>query len=426
MTVFVSDTFTGSNGASWSGTNWTTGTNSSGTSATIQGNAGRINSGTDSGYTGKRCQVVNYANQTNCEILVDFRFPSSGNTDCYFGIMLREQDSIADSRDGYQFRYHRGVSTSTKIEKCVSYTGTTLTSTSFTVADDTWYTVRFQAIGSSLKAKIWQTSGSEPGSWTLTVTDSTYTGSGLATLVCYGGNASGGYVEVDNFSFSDGSTTTAVSASETSSSTDSAGSLVASLGAAEVGSGAEASPAQSRGAAETSSSVDLGSIASTPKSAGETSSSAEAVTSLVTLLSATEGVLATESGVQGFPPVPIQDYELVQSHDFDRRVGKGPYRLVLPWTEGPRADHRFFRRISVHRGLTLLRINNLFQLIEDPTYEQLTAADRIYIGGYDNWVTDDEAQDLGNAGWADYIEGFTFVPDAFYGAGQYGISFYGN
>lgn len=216
-------------------------------------------------------------------------------------------------------------------------------------------------------------------------------------------------------------------ATETGTGSDTASTILVSLSAADTSSAADApGTSQGKGDVDVGHGIDLGQLNGIPISAADSTSGADAMSALSALIFDHDGIQGTDGGNVVVPPVQIHDYESALGLDFPRRVGKGPYRLSLPYTEGWRADHAFFRRIPVHRGLSLLRIGGIFQLIQDPTFEDLMAADRIYLGGYDNWVTDDEAQDLGNAGWASYIQGFTFVPDAYYGSGQYGASVYGN
>jgi hypothetical protein len=51
--------------------------------------------------------------------------------------------------------------------------------------------IRFQVIGTSLKAKYWNASGAEPASWTITVTDSAVSAAGYGGVRCGEGTFSG-------------------------------------------------------------------------------------------------------------------------------------------------------------------------------------------------------------------------------------------
>jgi hypothetical protein len=58
---------------------------------------------------------------------------------------------------------------------------TTISSTPFSATANTLYSLRFQVVGNSLSAKVWQTSKNEPLTWTATVTDSSFA-SGMCGL----------------------------------------------------------------------------------------------------------------------------------------------------------------------------------------------------------------------------------------------------
>jgi streptogramin lyase len=60
------------------------------------------------------------------------------------------------------------------IQKRVSGTTTILASKPFVATARTSYTIHFRAVGSTLTANVWPTSGAEPGSWMLTATDGAF------------------------------------------------------------------------------------------------------------------------------------------------------------------------------------------------------------------------------------------------------------
>ena len=78
--------------------------------------------------------------------------------------------------------YHVGIEEGTTVylRKRVAGTFTTLGSAAFTWVADTWYYLRIQVVGSSIKAKVWAASGAEPAAWTLTATDGDITAAGHA------------------------------------------------------------------------------------------------------------------------------------------------------------------------------------------------------------------------------------------------------
>ena len=67
------------------------------------------------------------------------------------------------------------------VQKRVGGVTTMLGSTSFPAAVGTSYTIHFRVVGSTLSASVWPASGSEPGSWMLSATDTSLT-SGFAGL----------------------------------------------------------------------------------------------------------------------------------------------------------------------------------------------------------------------------------------------------
>jgi len=69
-----------------------------------------------------------------------------------------------------------------EIGKCVGGTQTSLAIAAFTNVVGTKYSIRFQAVGSVLKAKIWDAATSEPQAWTVQVTDGTLSSGGFGII----------------------------------------------------------------------------------------------------------------------------------------------------------------------------------------------------------------------------------------------------
>jgi hypothetical protein len=205
MTNLFTDAFTGSNGAAWNATNWTTtsvsGLNTSGASATIQGNKGRLNAGTVASYGGKSAIRYAGANIADSEFIGKFTLTTS--TDGAFEVWLRAGTSAVDGT-GYIFSFELGTSANVKITKGVSYTYTTLSSNSVTISQNTEYGFRCYVVGTTVKVKCWPTSGSEPTSYTATVTDSAVSASGYSYFDARGGSAAGFIVDVDDVTLTNG------------------------------------------------------------------------------------------------------------------------------------------------------------------------------------------------------------------------------
>jgi hypothetical protein len=61
------------------------------------------------------------------------------------------------------------------IQKKVNGVTTILASVPFAATAGTSYSIHFRMVGSTLTAKVWASSGSEPGGWMVTVSDSSLT-----------------------------------------------------------------------------------------------------------------------------------------------------------------------------------------------------------------------------------------------------------
>jgi hypothetical protein len=77
------------------------------------------------------------------------------------------------------------------IQKKVNGTITVLHQTPFAAQAGTSYTLRFNVVGSTLSAKVWQMGSPEPGAWMLATVDSTFQSGrcGLRMLVQHGATA---------------------------------------------------------------------------------------------------------------------------------------------------------------------------------------------------------------------------------------------
>ena len=126
----------------------------------IKGNTGQIANGNNS-YS-----AVLGPSITNAEVLVSGSMSVFSKSN--IGAVLR----WTDGKDWYK-AYIDG--TNLVIQKKVHGVGTTLGTTSFAAGAGTSYTIRFRVVGSTLYAKVWPTSGTEPAGWMLQLTDSTLT-----------------------------------------------------------------------------------------------------------------------------------------------------------------------------------------------------------------------------------------------------------
>jgi hypothetical protein len=89
-----------------------------------------------------------------------------------FGDVLR----WTDGNDWYKAYIDGG---SLIIQRKLAGVATVLASTPFAAVAGTSYSIHFQVVGSTLSANVWPSSGSEPGGWMVSATDSA-----LATGQC--------------------------------------------------------------------------------------------------------------------------------------------------------------------------------------------------------------------------------------------------
>jgi hypothetical protein len=96
---------------------------------------------------------------------------SNGN----IGAILRWKDS-----NNWYKAYITG--SSVVLQSRVNGTYTTIKTAAFSATAGTSYSIRFEAVGSTLSVKVWRTGTSEPDTWTLTATDTSLTGAGNAGI----------------------------------------------------------------------------------------------------------------------------------------------------------------------------------------------------------------------------------------------------
>ncbi len=208
MAVLLTDAFTGTNGTAVSASNWVLGhTGSAGASATIQNNTGRWLCGTrtDSNFSGsgisRRFNITNVA-----DIEVTGTYTATG--ECEPLIYVRDVGSWGslDRESGYSLRLPTpGGGGSTELRKYTSYTGTLIgSSVAFTATAGVRYGFRFRVVGTTLQGRIWNTSSAEPGTWTITATDSTITAAGKGGLAIQPGSTASVYLDFDDITVTDG------------------------------------------------------------------------------------------------------------------------------------------------------------------------------------------------------------------------------
>jgi hypothetical protein len=99
---------------------------------------------------------------TDAEVLFSGSISAFNNTN--LGAVLR----WTDNNDWYR-SYIDG--SKLIVQKRVNGTMTTIGSTAFAATGGTSYSLRFRVVGTTLYARVWQTSNTEPTNWMITVTD---------------------------------------------------------------------------------------------------------------------------------------------------------------------------------------------------------------------------------------------------------------
>lgn len=206
MVTYFLDDFTGTNGAAWSA-NWSSQVSSTGASATIQANKGRLNGGTSSGASNKRCQRYSGTNLTDVEISGKVTLTTTNTSGVE--VWVRADNVTPDNGNGYFISMRLGQPALLLKGAGFTYptiggTGNNGVITGFNFAQNTEYGFRLYAVGSTIKAKVWATSGAEPGSYQITVTDTSHTGSGLTLLAANNSAASGMIADFDDVKLTDG------------------------------------------------------------------------------------------------------------------------------------------------------------------------------------------------------------------------------
>jgi len=76
------------------------------------------------------------------------------------------------------------------------------------------------------------------------------------------------------------------------------------------------------------------------------------------------------------------------------------YLFVPPVIEeGPMGDNYLFARYRLFKGVTVLKIDNVYYETRFPTTEDIELADIVYMGGHEYPVTAEEKTSLEDAGY---------------------------
>jgi hypothetical protein len=169
-TTIGRDTFQRANQSHWGkasdGQTWGGDANTA-AAFSIAGNAGKV-AGNATSYSAVLGPTAANADVVFSGTLSNF---SNGN----IGAILRWKDS-----NNWYKAYITG--SSVVLQSRVNGTYTTIKTAAFSATAGTSYSIRFEAVGSTLSVKVWRTGTSEPDTWTLTATDTSLTGAGNAGI----------------------------------------------------------------------------------------------------------------------------------------------------------------------------------------------------------------------------------------------------
>lgn len=190
-TLLLSDDFTGTDGAVWNASKWALGVDPSvgaGGAATLLSGAGVLQTSNAGSYNGsavitRRASITDAA---DVNALFRFKFDS---TQSYLSVYIRHNTNNVDGNNGYGFNASIPDS-GWSISKNTAYSGPTLgSSQTLAFTAGTWYWCRFSCIGTAIKGKVWVDGVTEPGTFPVSVTDSTYTAAGKTGFRVAGGAA---------------------------------------------------------------------------------------------------------------------------------------------------------------------------------------------------------------------------------------------
>jgi hypothetical protein len=188
--------FTGTNGTSVAGTDFTVPKADNGGAATIQSNACRIRTGAS---VGNRTSIkMNIATRADAE--VDFVWTVPNGTPTQFPYFYMRSGTFMDTASGYFFSLDQN---DMNAGSAVSYSGSNIQTYSHGFTAGQVVHSRFAIFGNRVRARTWLESLSEPTSvWQIDFTDSTHTTGFIGvTTVC--GSAGARDLVIDNFNATD-------------------------------------------------------------------------------------------------------------------------------------------------------------------------------------------------------------------------------
>lgn len=80
------------------------------------------------------------------------------------------------------------------------------------------------------------------------------------------------------------------------------------------------------------------------------------------------------------------------------------YLFVTPTVQlGPAGGHRLFEFYTLDVGVTVVKSEGEYETLLYPDEDFLATCQKVYMGGHEHHVTNEEATELINAGFEDYL-----------------------
>ena len=203
-TTYATEAWTGTTGAAWPASpNTWTGTQRAGTGGapTIHANTGRISPGSTayayySAYLGSMSAVG--------DVLVSATFVFNSQAESYYGIGVCADNATNTNNNfyganGYYFEWYptaTAASTTLAVSKYVASAYTSLGTSTVTMTTGTVYNVKVQRVGTTIRGKFW--TGTEPGTWNLSFTDSALSTGRVLLITSNGTTAAARPIDFDD------------------------------------------------------------------------------------------------------------------------------------------------------------------------------------------------------------------------------------
>jgi RNAse (barnase) inhibitor barstar len=212
MSVLASETWDG-NAASWPA-QWTVSATFGGSATTVN-NQGRITAPTGTFTQGKFVYLSGMTPVSDMELLVDIT-TSTASKYLVVGIRVPAASGASEgpaSSYNILFAPSDGSWHLMKIDASGTHTDLQVVPWTYSAAT---FTLRFQAAGTTIRAKVWNTGSAEPASWSASAIDSTYTAPGSVEFWTQSGSTGSETWDFDNLSVGGVAPTSVVSSFGTS------------------------------------------------------------------------------------------------------------------------------------------------------------------------------------------------------------------